>query len=308
VEYASEELNQLMKMYNEDELTEESEKIVLRRAQRDLESSKRYQDKAKLSAERQINVNFPREDIRQDDELKRQALKYEKTKATLPYRTDRAEIALKKAQFAYDQAKKKSDELAADHKYMTLTAPIDGIVYHGRCVRGKWSGVGSSGGRELEVETKVPPKKVVMTVFDPAQLVIRSEIPEDKLRFLDEKTTGTAILKSDDSVRLPVKVKGLKRVPLSSGNFDCMFEFDNVDNSKRLMLPAMNCSVSVNVYENPNAIVVPKASVFTDDGFNHYVFMTDSKRKNVEVGHIYGDSLEIRSGLSANDKIRKSRP
>ena len=147
-----------------------------------------------------------------------------------------------------------------------------------------------------------------MTVVDPENLTIRAEIPEDKFKYIDVGTEGTAIMKLDDSMRMPVSVASLKRVPLASGNFKCMFNIKNLDNSDAKILPAMKCSISVGVYENDKALVVPKASVFTDDGFNYYVYLTEDKRKDVEVGHTSGDHIEIKSGLKKGDKILKSKP
>jgi len=50
LEYAQDELDQLTQMYTEDELTEESEAIVLKRAQRSVESSTRWRDRSMMLA------------------------------------------------------------------------------------------------------------------------------------------------------------------------------------------------------------------------------------------------------------------
>ena len=70
----------------------------------------------------------------------------------------------------------------------------------------------------------------------------------------------------------------------------------------------MNCTISVGVYDNKEALVAPKASVFSDDGFTHYVYLEDESRKEVEVGHTSGDKIEIKKGLAADDKILKAKP
>ncbi len=144
VEYTREELDQLMKMYNEDELTEESEKIVLKRAQRAVESAERGLHRTELNINRSKDTEIPRDDIRRQDELKRKALVFEKKKQTLPYNMNRARIALEKSAFSLKQAEKKVDELKADREQMVLRAPMDGLLYYGQCERGKWTGVSGS--------------------------------------------------------------------------------------------------------------------------------------------------------------------
>ncbi len=308
LEYAEEELDQLLKMYTEDELTEESEKIVLKRAQRGVESAQRRLEQMQLRADRQQSTMFPREDLKREEALERQKLKYEKMKATLPFTTQRAEIALKKSDFALTQAKEKWSELRADREQMKLKSPMDGILYHGRYVDGKWISATGGASRRLEPDRKIPARKVVLTVIDPERLTIRSEIPEDKIRYIDSGVEGTAILKADKSVRLPVVVSELKRVPLGSGKFECTFQVRNLENEDGKILPAMTCQISIGVYENEEGLVVPKASVFTDDGFNYYVYLSEDQRKDVEVGVTIDDMIEIKKGLSAGDKILKARP
>ncbi len=308
LEYAEEELDQLMKMYTEDELTEESEKIVLKRAQRSVDSARRGKEQNQLRTERQKTTNFPREDVRREDGLKRQELAYEKSRATLPFASDRAEINLKKAELALEKARTKFAELSADQKSMTLTAPMDGMLFHGRFVGGKWVGVGGAATRVLEPDKKVPVRDVVMTVIDPASLVIRAEVPEDKLKYFSTDTKGTAVMKFDNSIRMPVSLEELQRVPLASGNFEALFEISDFDNREAKVLPSMNCQLSFNVYEKADAITVPKASVFTDDGINHYVYVSKDERKDVVVGQTSGDDIEITSGLAAGDEILKAKP
>lgn len=308
LEYAKEELDQLMKMYTEDELTEESEKIVLKRAQRSVESSERRLELQQLSAKRQKEASFPREDVRREDSMKRQELKYKKKKTTLPFARDRSEIAMKKAEFALKKAERKLSELQEDREKMELTSPMSGIIFHGRYANGKWTGITGATNRELETNKKLPAKKVALTVFDPDALSIRAEISEDKMKFFEEGTSGTAILKSDDSVRWKVSVKDIGAVPLASGARACTFEIKGFKNRSGKVLPTMNCTISVGVYDNKEALVAPKASVFSDDGFTHYVYLEDETRKEVEVGHTSGDKIEIKKGLSADDKILKAKP
>lgn len=310
LEYAQEELDQLLKMYNEDELTEESEQIVLKRAQRGVESSTRSKDRTMIRTKRSKEVDIPRDDVRRQDSLKRATLVFEKKKQTLPYALERSKISLSKSEFSLAKTEKKLKELKEARKQMVLKAPMSGMLYYGRCVRGKWSGVSGSSSTTLETGKKIPARKVIFTVINPEKLVIRSSVDEDKIRFLKNGVSGTAVMKFDDSIQMPVSLKAMKNVPMAGGKFDCMFKINNLNNSEATVVPAMNCKVSIKVHDNENAIVVPKGSVFSDDGINHYVFTADEEpvRKMVKVGLTSGDDMEILDGLSDGDEILKAKP
>ena len=69
LENSQEEYDQLLKMYEEDELTEESEKIVLKRAKRGVETSKMFLENAKASYERSKKFLNPRADQLKKEEI-----------------------------------------------------------------------------------------------------------------------------------------------------------------------------------------------------------------------------------------------
>lgn len=308
LEYAQEELNQLLKMYNEDELTEESEQIVLKRAQRSLESSERGMKRTKIRTKRSKDVELPRDDVKRQDKLKRATLVFEKKKQTLPYALERSKISLEKSTFSLAKTEKKLKELKAAREQMILKAPMSGMLYYGRCVRGKWSGVSGSSTTTMEPGKKIPARKVIFTVINPEKLVVRSSVEEDKVRFLKNGVSGTAVMKFNKDIQMPVSVKAVKNVPVAGGKFDCMFDFNNLNNSDATVIPGMNCKISVKVHENGNAVVVKKSSVFSDDEINHYVYTTDEERKPVKVGMASGDDIEILSGLAVGDEILKAKP
>ena len=156
VENAREELEQLEKMYKEDELTEESELIVLKRAQRSLERSEFFLDSAKVSTKRQVDVTIPRQVVSAKDSHRRAELTYEKQKITLPMMRKQKEIELEKARFALEKQKRDFEKLTADREKMVLASPASGTLYYGKCSRGAWAGVSGGATRKLNVGTVVP--------------------------------------------------------------------------------------------------------------------------------------------------------
>lgn len=311
LEYTKDELDQLEQMYTEDELTEESEEIVLKRARRSVESSQRARDRSLLRVKRQREMDIPREKLQQSESLKRAETSFQRKMITLPIKKQKTEIALAQSEFAFANKQKHLKEIKSDQEKMTLTAPADGVLYYGRCVRGKWVGASGAAARRLETHKKVPQHAVAMTIVDASQMMIRANLDEAELESLTPRMRGKALIKAAGNKIMPVMIKSVSRIPLDNGKFDCQLTVENLPADGTVM-PGMTCKLSFQVSENKQALVVPKDSVFSDDvNVSHYVFVMadgEPKRKEVTVGHTVGNDTEILSGLSADDKITKTKP
>jgi HlyD family secretion protein len=309
-EYSNDELDQLEKMYTEDELTEESEEIVLKRARRSVESAERSRDRTLLRTKRDREIEVAREKIQQEEKLKRGKITHEKSTITLPIKKQKTEIALAQAEFALKNKQKHLNEIRADQQKMTLKSPGKGILYFGRCVRGKWMGPTSSA-RRLERDKKLAANAVVMTIVDIDQMMIRANLEEAKLRSLVAGMRGKALVNATGDTTLAATIKSISRIPLDDGKFDCQIAFENPPVEKKIM-PGMGCKLSFLIHDEKQALVVPKASVFSDDNdVTHYVYVMDNdklKRKEVKVGHTSSTDTEILEGLAEGDKIAKAKP
>ncbi|MCH2179830.1 MAG: HlyD family efflux transporter periplasmic adaptor subunit [Mariniblastus sp.] len=306
LEYAREELDQLMQMYNEDELTEESEKIVLKRAQRGLESAERNLARRKMSIQQTRDVDIPRDDFSKKNALEQKSLSFALTMLELPFEKDKSETDLLKAEMVVRDSNKKLEELGSDRKLMAMAAPMTGIVYYGRCVKGKWTGVTGTSTRSLEIGKKVPSNKVVMTIIDPASLVIRTMIPEDKLYLIRPGMVGVGVLKSDPQVKLDATVTSVGTIPSASGTFECLLSLKDFANEGEKVMPGMHCKVAMKVSEKEAAVMIPKGSVYSDDGIQQFVTLPGGQPRKVELGFDKGDSVEVVGGLKAGEKILKT--
>lgn len=310
LEYSKDELDQLEQMYTEDDLTEESEEIVLKRARRSVESSQHYLSRTLTRIKREREIEIPREQAQEEDRYKRAGLEFEKSQIKLPIRTKRAEIALAKAEFELENKKMALDKLIADRDKMILKSNTNGILYYGRCVRGKWVSAAGSANRQIEVGSKLPKDKCVLTVVDAKQLIIRADVEEKQLDGLQARMRGKALIKAAGKTVIPVVVKSISRIPIEGSKFDCEFVPEELGNAE--VMPGMTCKMSFLVYENKQAVMVPKASVFSDDGeISHYVYVVkgeDTERKEVRAGLASGDMIEIVDGLAEGDEIAKKKP
>ena len=308
LEYSKDELDQLTEMYTEDELTEESEAIVLKRAQRTVESAEFSLDNSLLRLKRIRKLENPRSDQRHEQSFAKSRMEFQKSEVALPIEKEKSKISLAKADFQLSQKEKALKELVEDRTKMTIKSEIGGILFYGECDRGKWSGE-----RDLKRDSKLPAKAVVMTVVDTSQMIIQASVAEANLSSFTAGLSGKAKFDATDDKIVPCTIDSIERIPLKAGKYDCKVTLQNIPTDANL-IPGMGCTMSFLTYVNNNALVVPKASVFSDDdGFTHYVYLSaeeESKPRKVDVvtGKTAGNKTEILSGLSAGDKIAKKKP
>lgn len=311
VEYAQDELDQLQKMYNEDELTEESEKIVLKRAQRSLDQSKFFLESAKIDVDHTLNVELPRDGEKQRQSLERGELEFKKSMVSLPAQRELKELELQKQKFAHEKLARDYAKLQADFEKMTLRAPIDGIVYHGQCRRGVWSNVSGATSRVIEPNSPLPKDAVVLTIVAPEAFQLRAELDEKQLGSVRVGSSGLGQPTANPAATFPATVSEIGSVPVDDGKFDCRLQSERLPT---FLVPGMTCDVKLQVYDKKDALMVPKASVFSDDdGLTNYVFLaipsgSGHERRDVTTGKTKDDKTEIVSGLKAGDKILKAKP
>jgi multidrug efflux pump subunit AcrA (membrane-fusion protein) len=311
LEYANDELDQLLQMYTEDDLTEESEAIVLKRAKRSVESAERQRDRSMRRIERNRKYEIARSDQREEHSFAKSRMEFEKSKVVLPIEKEKSEIAMAKADFEFSQKEKALKELLEDRAKMTIKAETGGILFYGECDRGKWTSSGN-GGRDLEKDSKLPAKAVVMTIVDAGQMNIRASVEEADLSSFAAGLSGKAKFEAVDGKIVPCAIDSIDRIPLDDGKYDCKVTMQGVPADINLV-PGMGCKMSFLAYVNNDATVVPKASVFSDDdGFTHYVYLAseegEPQKVDVVVGKTSGDDIEILQGLSVGDQIAKKKP
>ena len=238
LENAMEELKQLEKMYQEDELTEESEEIVLKRAKRSVESAQFRLKVAEITASRSLEQVIPREQEQQDDTLARALLTFDKTRRGLDLARQRKDIEAAKGRKAFAKQKQDVDKMRSDRKQMVLRAATDGVVYHGTLSRGKLGEKPSS----LAAETTVTNKQVLVTLVTPRALQIRVDLPESALRHVKPGGKGTASPKAFPDRKLEITVKSVSLIPMSNGKHDCVVNV-RLDGNEPAVAAGMACDV-----------------------------------------------------------------
>ncbi len=307
LEYQQEELRQLEKMYKADDITEETEEIVLRRARDNVEQAKFMLEFAQLNHDHALKFDLPRKEEQVNEAAKRTALDWEKNKAALPLAPQRLRLEMEKLRLAREQSQEKLQRLLADRKLMTVVAPTDGIVYYGKLVRGKASDA-TALGEALRPHGPVPPNQVLMTVVEPRPMNIRATVPEGDLHDVRPGLTGTAVPTGYPDLELSSTIDTVSDIPISPGNFDGRLTVD-LEGKTKLLRPGMTCKVKLVPYRKTEAICVPPKALVTDELDEHkhsvQVLEKDGKitTRPVTIGRKTDKQVEILKGLEEGEKV-----
>ncbi|MCE5266637.1 MAG: HlyD family efflux transporter periplasmic adaptor subunit [Planctomycetaceae bacterium] len=307
LEYEQEELRQLEKMYKADDITEETEEIVLRRARDTVDRAKFSLEVTQLMADHAVKYGLPRREDEVKEVAKRTALEAAKREVELPLAERRLRFEAEKLRMQRAEAEKRLHRLLADRAEMTVTAPADGIVYYGKLSRGKPADA-SAMADTLRPHGGIPANQVVMTVVEPRPMAIRATVPENQLHDLRPGLSATAIPTGYPDEELSAAVDTVSDIPMSPGNFDGRLTVELTKRTK-LLRPGMTCKIKLTPYRKADALCVPPTALITDELDEHkqsvQVLEKDGKiaDRPVTVGRKTDKQVEILKGLAEGDKV-----
>jgi multidrug efflux pump subunit AcrA (membrane-fusion protein) len=307
LEYEQEELNQLEKMYKADDITEETERIVLKRGRDGVDRAKFSLESAQIGHDHAMKFAIPRRDVEVKEATQRKLLEWEKNKVDIPLELSKQRVEIEKLRVQRSQAEERMKHLLADREMLTVKAPIDGIVYYGKIVRGR---PGDSGALVDALRPKggIQPNQVVMTVVQPRPVFIRATVPEGDLHDLRPNLKGTATPACYPDLRLPVTLETTGDIPISPGSFEAKLSVDLKEKAK-LLMPGMTCKVKLTPYLKQDALTVPPTAVVTDelDEEKQTVEVLEkdgtTKSRPVTIGRKTDKQVEIVKGLSEGEQV-----
>ncbi|MDP7051421.1 MAG: hypothetical protein QF600_05815, partial [Verrucomicrobiota bacterium] len=304
--YAEEELKQLKKMYEADDVSEETEEIILRRAQDGVDRARHSLAGAKIRSETSLKVTIPREDVTKKEGELRKRLELEKARSTSEADLKKKQLGMEKQNIAHAKALEAHAKLQADRKLLTVKAPASGVVFYGSFNKGTWSGQKVIAPK-LKKDGKLLPESVFMTVVEPRPLRIYALLDEKDLLHVRAGAKGDATAKADPENDLPATVESVSRIPVDAGKFEVVL---NANPESEHIMPGMGCSVKLMVYENKKALTVPTKSIHGEgDGKVVYVKTGKGHRKaTVKTGQVSGDKTEILKGIKAGDEVLLEKP
>jgi multidrug efflux pump subunit AcrA (membrane-fusion protein) len=310
VQFAKDELDQLRKMYRDKDLTEETERIILKRYEHYLELYEFFLKEAKVMAEETLKVHLPRREKEAKEAVEKTTLALARARDVQPLTVRQKQLALAKLRYDQTKAKDRLAELEADRAALIVKAPTDGLAYYGRQVRGQWMVPAGPQGPPLSGVGPVNPGDVFLTVVTPNKLVVRADAEEKDLPGLKAGLAGRLTPTADPVRRCAAKLARVSAAPLG-GKFELRVEPDGeaVDG----LVPGMTCSVRFVTARKERTLTVPAASVFTDEAEDvKYVYRPvkggKPEKRTVKVGPASGERVEIVDGLAEGDEILASKP
>ncbi len=296
LENQQEELDQLLKMYKSEELTNETTEIVVKRARRALERAKKQLEMTRESAKVTREVRYPQR-LRTVEEMVRTArLSLEKFRISQEHARVERKASLESAEEDFAKTEKSVAELRADRAQLTLRAPFAGRVFFGASQNGQWASA-------LEMEQQLKPGKkvqagmVLMTVCG-MSLSAATNLPEKSFFNVEKGAEATVKPVSLPGVTLKGTVLSKAPVPGSTGGFPLKIDLKK---SPLKLLPGMKAKVTIKEPETRDVVVVPVGAVAKSS----VRIWKDGKAepREVETGKSDGKMIEIKSGLEAGEEI-----
>ncbi len=301
---AEEELAQLEKMYRDKDLTEETERFILRRNRFAVEMAK-YQLKVTAQQNEQtLKVDLPRREVAAVEDAERQKLALDRSKALMPL--ELGQKRLNRDKLAFEQVKnvEKLSRLERDRQAMTIRSPADGIVYLGKCSRGQWATAAAVAPR-LTRGGVIAPKEVVVTVVGPRPAFLRAAVEEKDLEAVHPGAEGKASPVGYPDLKFTAKVESLATIAQSPGQFDARVALD-LGTGASAVLPGMACTLRL--VAKRDALTVPEAAVFADDPDEpRFVVLPGGAKRPVVAGKAANGRVEILEGLAEGDEIQATR-
>jgi HlyD family secretion protein len=311
LEYQLEELNQLEKMYKADDLTEETEEIVLKRQRHAVERAKFYLEMSKNRYDETMNVYLPRDKEQMQVMADIYEMTIDRSKASLPINLEREKIGFEKLKVQQKRDLEKFAKLKKDRELMTITAPASGIVYFGKCVRGKWSGAST-------VADKLRPGATastgpLMTIVNPRPMQVRATVSEKDLHWVKKGMRGTVKPTAIPDGRATATISELDQILGVDNTYAATFRV-SLNEEMEAIMPGMKCKVKVVPYLKKRTLVIPTKAMKADelDDTRHYVQLINDDGRQVKqavtIGQKKGEIVEILDGLAKGDKILAEYP
>lgn len=304
LENEQEELKQLAAMYKADDITEDTEEIILARQKSAVEAAEFSLRMEVLDHKRTKEVTLPREAVTLANAERDTAIALAKAEDDIPRAIQQKKIELEALKTSREREKKAFAELEQDRKLFEIKAPADGWFYHGPIENGRWS-TNPELLKTLVTHGRPPVNRPIAT-FVPAgaKLALVAFLDEASARTLKTDLTGNASLAGREDLDIPAKITTLATAPGPDGTYRA----DLAATWPKEISPVTGSTakITVEAYRNDKAIAVPtKAISQGPNGWTVDVKLTDGKteKRVVKRGRSSGDRTEILSGLEVGQVI-----
>ena len=298
-----EELKQLTKMYEADDVTENTEEIILVRQQDAVAAAEFVLQMEILNHKRMLEVTLPREAKSLADTQRDTAAALKKAEVEIPRSIEINQLALEALKTANLRAKQDLQDLVADRNLFEFKAPADGLFYHGPMENGRWTP-----GELVKnlIPHGQPPVHRAIATFVPAsaKLGFVAFLDDASARALKLDLAGIATLPGREDLEIPVTLLKLAAAPGPDGTYRADLAVTWPENA----IPTAGATAQIRLisYQQPTAISVPTRAIrLQATGWTVEVKLADGKTelRAVKRGRISKDDTEILSGLEVGQVI-----
>lgn len=210
--YKKEELNQLIKMYKDDQVAEDTEEIILKRLKNEVGESEFFVQGAKMISElnKLRTINRMGEDFQSAVDSKKLDLKA--VKAQADFDVEAKQQALTSSEVALKRTQQKYDDFVSDRAMAEFKAPTDGIFIYGGYVGDKW--MTNSIATKLCPGGKLSPYDKIGTIVPPnSELIVQAVLPDAS----PTPKVGEQVMIRITNKQVPGKVSVASPIPDSDG-------------------------------------------------------------------------------------------
>ena len=293
-DYAKEEYEQLLKMYEADDLTEETEEIILKRAKNSFERASENLRLSKMRIDRQLKISLPQQLTSKKSTAAIGEIAFQDSMFVLPRTLEQKRHAVQKAKRDQAKAEENLKKLKTDLESFAIVSPANGTLYYGLSKDGKWI-TAPAITKKLVPGGKLAPHEVFMTIVESGSLGLKASVPEAKLTHLKNDLAATIIPTSNPSLKIKGKVISVNHVP---GSFSATLSAETKD---PLLFPGMTAKVNIIAAEYDKVITVPNALL---NDSNVWIMNGEEKiQRSVKLGPSDGKVTAILEGLNEGEKV-----
>ncbi len=298
-----EELRQLSRMYEADDLTEETEEIILTRQKYAVAAAEFALRIQTLESNRTLEVDLPREAVTLANHERDTAIALHSAEEEIPRSIELKKLELEALKAGLHREQQTLGDLEHDRLLFEFKAPSDGWFYHGAIKNGRWT---TGEALKTLVRNGRPPVRRPFATFIPANAMLSfvAFLDEATARPLKTGVTGTATFAGREDLEAEVSLTRLATIPEPDGTYRA----DLSATWPKDLTPVAGNSAQIRLisYQQPAAILVPTDALTRDArGWTVELMLADGKTEHrpVKRGRVSNEETEILSGLEIGQVI-----
>lgn len=298
-----EELKQLQQMYEADDLTEETEEIILQKQKDYVEMAEFALRMETLDHKRKLEVSLPRQEQSLIESRDEAALKLETAQTALPRELEIARSNVAQQEVELQRKRDTLLELEAEKAFLEIRATINGTFYYGSFEDGSWK-LGEQA-KKLKQGGMVQTGTIFATLIpETADPVLRAFSSQEEAITLEVGMTGIATPLGNGSKQIPVTLDRLANNPDINKRYVVVFK---PEATEALNAPAGRAyEVRVISYAADEVISVPTdALIYGANGWAVEVKLADgsTEQRPVLIGRSNDKFTEVVSGLEEGQVV-----